>query len=180
MWPYGQQPTRLLCQRDSLGKNTGVGCHFLLQVCSCSGAYMPERGVIILSQWLYKYGPWTRITWELVRKAHSRTPPQTYLNGLNCVLLKFTCWSPNSSACRMWLYLEMGFPGGASGKEPPSAGDVRDAGSIPGLGRSPGGGHGSLLQYSCLENPMDRGAWWATVHEVTKNQTRLRDFTFTF
>jgi len=67
----------------------------------------------------------------------------------------------------------MGFPG----KEPvvknlsASAGDVRDAGSIPGSGRSPGGGHGSLLQYSCLENPMDRGAWWATVHEVTKNRT---------
>ena len=48
-----------------------------------------------------------------------------------------------------------------------------DAGSIPGLGRSPGGGNGSPLQYSCLENTMDRGVWWATVHGVTKNQTRL-------
>ena len=53
-------------------------------------------------------------------------------------------------------------------KNPPaSAGDARDAGSIPGLGRSPGGGHGNPLQYSCLGNPMDRGAWWATVHGVT-------------
>jgi len=43
---------------------------------------------------------------------------------------------------------------------PASAGDIRDAGSIPGLGRSPGGGHGNPLQYSCLENPMDGGAWW--------------------
>ena len=50
-------------------------------------------------------------------------------------------------------------------KNPPaSAGDVRDLGLIPGSGRSPGGGHGNPLQYSCLENPMDRGAWWATVH----------------
>ena len=49
-----------------------------------------------------------------------------------------------------------------------SAGDVRDVGSIPGSGRCPGGGHGDPLQYSCLENPMDRGAWWATVRRVVK------------
>ena len=49
-----------------------------------------------------------------------------------------------------------------------NAGDLRDAGSIPGVGRSPGGGHGNPLQYSCLENPMDRGAWWTTVHKVAK------------
>ena len=49
-------------------------------------------------------------------------------------------------------------------KNPPAnAGDMRDTGSIPESGRSPGGGHGNLFQYSCLENPMDRGAWWATV-----------------
>ena len=53
---------------------------------------------------------------------------------------------------------------------PAIAGDVRDLGSIPGLGRSPGGGHGNPLQYSCLENPMDRGVWWATVYRVTKSQ----------
>ena len=51
----------------------------------------------------------------------------------------------------------MGFPGGSDGKE--SACNVRDLGLIPGLGRYPGGGHANLLQYSCLENPMDRGAW---------------------
>ena len=50
-------------------------------------------------------------------------------------------------------------------------------GSIPGLGRSPGEGHGNPLQYSCLENPMDGGEWWATVHRVTKSQTRLSNFT---
>ena len=52
---------------------------------------------------------------------------------------------------------------------------VGDLGSIPGLGRSPGGGHGNPLRYSCLENSMDRGAWWATVHGFAKNQTRLSD-----
>ena len=57
---------------------------------------------------------------------------------------------------------------------PANAGDVREAGSIPGLGRSPGGGNGNPLQYSCLENPMDRGALWATVHRVAKSQTRLK------
>ena len=54
-------------------------------------------------------------------------------------------------------------------KNPPaSAGDIKDVGLIPGSGRSPGGGHGNSLQYSCLENPMDRGAWQATIHGVTK------------
>ena len=56
----------------------------------------------------------------------------------------------------------MDFPGGSDGKE--SACNVGDLGLIPGSGRSPGGGNGNPLQYSCLENPMDRGAWWATVH----------------
>ena len=51
---------------------------------------------------------------------------------------------------------------------------------FPGLGRSPGEGNGNPLQYSCLENPMDRGAWQATVHGVTKSQTRLSDFTHTY
>ena len=63
----------------------------------------------------------------------------------------------------------MGFPGGSDGKE--SACNVRDLGSIPGLGGSPGEGKGYPLQYSCLENPMDRGAWQATVYGVTKSQS---------
>ena len=54
---------------------------------------------------------------------------------------------------------------------PANGGDMRDAGSTPGSGRSPGGEHGNPLQYSCLENPTDRGAWQAAVHRVTKNQT---------
>jgi len=54
---------------------------------------------------------------------------------------------------------------------PANAGDIRDAGSIPGSGRSPGIGHGNPLRYSCLENPVDRGAWWATGHRLTESWT---------
>ena len=63
----------------------------------------------------------------------------------------------------------MGLPSGTNGKEVANAGDVRDVGLIPGSGRCPGGGNGSPLQYSCLENPMDRGAWQAEVHGVAKS-----------
>ena len=66
----------------------------------------------------------------------------------------------------------MGFPGGSDGKE--SASNAGDLGSIPGSGRSPGEGNGNPLQYSCLENPMDRGAWWAIVHGVAKSWTIYR------
>ena len=58
---------------------------------------------------------------------------------------------------------------------PAGAGDAGDVGLIPGLGRFPRERNGNPLQYSCLENPMDRGTWWAIVHEVAKSQTQLRD-----
>ena len=81
----------------------------------------------------------------------------------------------------------LGFPGGASGKEPTNAEDTGDAGSIPGLGRSPEGGHSNPPHFSHLDNPMDRGAWWATVHRVAKSQTQLNqlsmnahEYIFTF
>ena len=54
---------------------------------------------------------------------------------------------------------------------PVNGGDAEQVGLIPGSGRSPGGGNGDLLQYSCLENPMDRGGWWATVHSIAKSPT---------
>ena len=66
----------------------------------------------------------------------------------------------------------LGFPGSIVVKNlPANAGDARDSGLIPGLGKSPRGGNGNPLQYSCLENSMDRGAWQTTVHEVAKSQT---------
>ena len=70
----------------------------------------------------------------------------------------------------------LGFPGGSDGKE--SACNAGDVGSIPGSERFPGEGNGNPFQYSCLENPMDRGAWWAVVHGVTKSQKWLRDQRF--
>ena len=69
----------------------------------------------------------------------------------------------------------LGFPGSSDGKA--SAYNAGDPGLIPGSGRPPGEGNGNPLQYSCLENSMDRGAWWATVHGVAKSRTRLSNFT---
>ena len=68
----------------------------------------------------------------------------------------------------------MAFPGGTVGKNlPANTGDLRDLGLIPGLGRSPGVGNGTPLQYSCLENFMGRGAWWAIVHGAAKSGARV-------
>ena len=76
------------------------------------------------------------------------------------------------SMCCVHIY--MGFPDGRVVKNPSAnAGDTRDMGSVPGSGRSSGEGNGNLLQYSCLENSMDKRAWRATVHGVTKSQTQL-------
>ena len=69
---------------------------------------------------------------------------------------------------------DLGFPGGSVVENPPAnTGRVEDTGSVPGLGRSPGEGNGSPLQYSCLGNPLDRGAWQVTVPGVAKSWTRL-------
>ena len=74
----------------------------------------------------------------------------------------------------MRVSINMGFPGGGSDSKV-SACNAGDWGSIPGLGRSPGGGRDNPLQYSCLENSMDRGGWWATVHGVAKSQKQRSD-----
>ena len=80
-----------------------------------------------------------------------------------------------STQMRILSLFTRGFPGSSDGKV--SAYNVGDLGSIPGSGRSPGEGNENTLQYSCLENPMDQGAWWARVHGVAKSQTQLSDFT---
>ena len=86
------------------------------------------------------------------------------------------CGTTDKSVCVCvcvfpFRFLYLGFPGGSDPKE--SACKTGDRGSIPGSGRSPGKGNGNPLQYSCLGNPMGRGAWWATVHGVAKNRTQL-------
>ena len=82
---------------------------------------------------------------------------------------------PTVSSCLRFYSQPIWPPGGSEVKA--SACNVGDLGSIPGSGRSPGEGNGNPLQYSCLENPMDRRAWWATVHGVPKNWTRLSNLT---
>ena len=78
----------------------------------------------------------------------------------------------------MPLLVARGFPGGSDSKE--SACNAGDWGSIPGSGRSVGEGNGYPLRYSCLKNPMDREAWWAIVHGVTKSWTKLSTHTYTY
>ena len=87
---------------------------------------------------------------------------------------------PSSSSTGYYQYLQFswenkGFPGDSVVRNLASTvGDIRDAGLIPRTGRSPGGGHGNPLQYSCLENPMDRGVQWAIVHRVAKSRIQLK------
>ena len=86
------------------------------------------------------------------------------------------CLGHAHPSSRFWGGLFVELPHWFSSKESTyKAGSTGDVYSIPGLGRSPGGGHGSSLQYSYLEDPMDRGAWWATVRRVTKGRTWLSD-----
>ena len=96
-------------------------------------------------------------------------PYQNYLGSFWKIhILRYCSFSPD-----MFL---MSFPGGSEVKA--SACNVGDPGSIPGSGRSPGEANGNLLQYSCLENHMDRGAWWAIVHGITKNLDMTEQLTF--
>ena len=100
------------------------------------------------------------------RAGGAREPPTLGKWAVTTIICKTTGEIKYSSRG----YLK-GFPGGSDGKE--SACDVGDPGSTAGSGRPPGEGNDNPLQYPCLENPMDRGAWWATVHGVTRSQTPL-------
>ena len=92
-----------------------------------------------------------------------------------CMFLWFPCFFLLLGAIAALCGISLGFPGGSGSKEPTcQSGDVRGAGSISGSGRSPGVGHGNPLQYSHLENSMDRGAWLATVHRVAQSRTELK------
>ena len=179
MQPHRRQPTRLPCPWDSPGKNTGVGCHFLLQ-------YMKVKSES-----------------EVAQSCPTLSDP------MDCSLLSSSIHGIFQARVLEWGAIAFSIPGGASGKESIcSAGTTGDVGSIPGssiprcsswkrqptlvflprqsheqkclVGCSSGDSNGSPLQYSCLENPMDREAWKAAVHGVAKSQTRLSDFNFTF
>ena len=109
---------------------------------------------------------------SLVSRASFRSGPYFFLLAFPDSLLK--CSGPGLAGFQGLAEFTLGFPSGSVIKNPPAnAGDARDVGSIPGSGRSPGVGNGHPLQYFCLENPMNRGAWRATVHGVAKIQTWL-------
>ena len=125
------------------------------------------------------FEPWVgKISWR-----RERLPTSVFLPGEfrgQRSLAGYSPWGRKESTWLSNFHTHIHDPGRASQvvlvvkNHPDNAGDVRDAGSIPGLRRSPGGGPGNAFQYSCLENPMDRGAWRATVHRVAKSRTRLK------
>ena len=123
---------------------------FSLWICQCNMVSHPELVGWLNSQWL------------------SRDPgSRAAASGFGTAFISFS----NS------VEITLGVPGGTMVKnQPVNAGDAGDPGLISGWGRSPGGRNGSPLQYSCQDNPMDRGAWWATVHGVAQSQTRLSDW----
>ena len=119
-----------------------------------------------------------RVTWK-VNPASMRPPGTFSIGGRGEPSLTLSIMMPrHAHFFNFYFILEYGWfsglPPWLSSKE--STCKVEDVGSIPGLERSPGGGRGNPLQYSCLENPMDRGAWWATVHGVTKSRTCLKQW----
>ena len=97
-----------------------------------------------------------------------------------CMAESLRCSLETTTTLLNWLYPNRTSQVGLLVKNlPANAGDVRDTGLVPGLGRSPEDGNGNPLQHSCLGNPMDRGAWWAPVHMVAKNQTGLSQLSMT-
>ena len=136
--------TRLPRPWDSPGKNTRVGCHFLLQCMKMKS----EKEVAQLC----------------LTPSHPMdcSLPGSSLHGI------FQARVLESGAIAFSTQVVL-----VVKNSPANAGQIKDAGLIPGLQRSPGGRHGNPVQYSCLENPRDRRAWWATIHRVEKSQTQL-------
>ena len=116
-----------------------------------------------------------RFLWSLLRGPLAENPPLPPVHSENPIPGSA---SPHLLGLGFFFLALLGFPSGSDGKE--STCNAGDLGSVPELGRYPGEGNGNPLQYSCLENSMDGGAWWAAVHGVAKSWTRLSNFTFTF
>ena len=147
MQPQRRQPTRLYHPWDSPGKNTGVGCHFLLQCMNVKSESETAQSCPTLSD------------------PTDCSPPGSSIHGI--FQARVLEWGATAFSNKVTSFPQaQGFPGGSVGKE--LCLHAGDLGSIPGLGRSPGEGHGKPLQYSCLENPTDRGVWRATVHGVAR------------
>ena len=136
--PHRWQPTRFPRPWDSQGKNTGVGCHFLLQCMRVKNESEVAQSCLTL------------------RDPVDCSLPGSSIHGI--FQARVLEWGAIAFSEILSYSFTIAFPGGASGKEPAYQYRRQDLGSIPGSGRLPGG-HGNPLQYSCLENPMDRGAW---------------------
>ena len=180
-------PTRLLCAWNFPGKNTGVGCHFLLQeIFPTQGSALRllqfQAGSLPLSHQGspgFKLLVFALICYTAVANTYTFTLKRcceeeavALENDNSCPWLcadcLAACWGLVGSVSRA--------SGGSVGKDSAwNPGDRGDAGSIPGWGRSCGGGNGNPFQYSCQKNPMDRGAWWTTVHGAAKSGTRLSE-----
>ena len=137
------------------------------------------------------------VTWKLHNPQISVPIKKSFIGTQPCLFISLLCMAtsvlygrveyfrqrPNGLQVRIFTVcypLQRGFPGGSVVKnQSANAGDVRDVGLIPGLGRSPGVGNGNPLQYSCLKIPMDRGAMWSTDHGVAKSKTQLIDWEHT-
>ena len=143
MRPHRRQPTRLPHPWDSPGKNAGVGCHFLLQ--------------------------WMKVKSES-EVAQSRP---TLSDPMDCSLPGSSVHGIFQARVLEWGAIAFSEVVLVVKNSPANAGDIRDMGSISWLGRSPGGGNGNPLQYSCQENPMDIEALQTAIHGVTKSQTQL-------
>ena len=135
--PHRRQPARLRRPWDSPGKNSGVGCHFLLQCMKVKSQSEVVQSCLTLSNPM------------------DYSPPGSSMSGIFQV--RVLEWGAIAFSDIVLYFTVMGLLWWLRGKE--SACNAGDAGSIPGSGRSPGGGNGNPLQYSCLENSMDRGAW---------------------
>ena len=171
-WKNKQEQTEKWWERKTL---RGCVCMYVcmhmcvfLWVCARACVLSPTRRWNIFSRsmrYLWVFHTHWVVAWNL--SLHKIFKSQPLVSVESCFPLKYPWLSFHST---------MGFPGSASGEEPAcNAGDARDLALIPGLGGSPGGEHGNPLQYSGLENPMDRWAWWVTVHGFAKSQTRLSD-----
>ena len=129
--------------------------------------WIPYHSIFYICKYLY-FSDWASLVAQLVKNSSAIQETPVWLLGQQ------TSWRRD----RLLTPVFLGFPGGSGGKE--SACNVGDLGLIPGLGRSPGEWNGYPLQYSCLENSTDRGAWQTTVHGVPKNWTQLSNFHFYF
>ena len=151
--PIDYSPLGSSVHGDPPGKNIGVGSHFL-----CEGIFPTQRSNLGLPYCRETLHPLYTSFYSIVYNRQTLMFSYNHIKeNIQYVLSKNT-----------W-----GFPCSSVSKE--SACSAGDPGSIPGLGRPPAEGNGNPLQYPCLENPMDRGAWWAAVHGVTKSRAQLSD-----